>query len=66
MTIATKDDLAAKDALIKHLERENRALRETMLDHFAQAALASGRYAYNQVYDIARNCLQERKNYVGS
>jgi hypothetical protein len=36
---AYDEELAAKDAVIKHLERSNRELRNTLRDDFAKAAL---------------------------
>lgn len=48
----------------QQLRDEIHTMRLKLLDQFALAALSSGRYAYNQVYLIAQQCLQERKQYV--
>lgn len=51
---------------IQQAEAEARRMKKQLLDEFAIAALASGRYAYTQVYDIARLCLEERDKHVKS
>ena len=55
------DDQSAYESRIKFLERQVRTLEETLLDHFAQSALASGRYAASQCYDIANRAMEARK-----
>lgn len=62
--MTTNEELASKDALILHLERQNRMLKETLLDHLAQAALASGRAGPSECYNWAQAALQEREKYV--
>lgn len=60
----TEEDFRELEIHIKRLERENRALHATLLDQFAQAALASGRASPQECYSWAQQALQERKNYV--
>jgi hypothetical protein len=48
----------------QQLRDEIHNMRLKLLDQFAIAALSSGRYAHNQIYPIAQQCLQERKQYV--
>ena len=60
----TKDEISAYESKIRFLERQTKILEETLLDQLAVAALASGRYAATQVYDIAHTALMERKNHV--
>jgi len=62
----TKDDQATYESRINYLERQNKLLKEVLLDHFAQSALASGRYAAGQCYGIAQTMLEERNKHVGS
>jgi hypothetical protein len=53
-------DIENLEIQIKYLERELKEARWTYLDSMAQAALASGRYAANQCYDIAQRTLEAR------
>lgn len=53
-------DIENLEIQIKYLERELKEARWTYLDSFAQAALASGRYATTQIYDIAQQALEAR------
>ena len=57
-------DIENLEIQIKCLERELKEARWTYLDSQAQAALASGRYAASQCYEIAQNMWEARKKHV--
>lgn len=59
--MATENELQFEN---QQLRGEIHTLKLKLLDQYALAALSSGRYAYNQVYEIAQQCLSERKRYV--
>ena len=60
------DEIAAKDALIRHLERELKAAQMTMRDQFAMAALPLSECCVYKVeivkdaYEIADAMMAER------
>lgn len=60
----TKDDQSAYESKIQFLERRVRILEETLLDQFAQSAVASGRCAPAQAYVWATEMMEARKKHV--
>ena len=59
--MTTENELEFKN---QQLRDEVHTLKLKLLDQFAIAALSSGRYAFNQIYPIAQQCLDERKQHV--
>lgn len=60
----TEEEFRELEGALRRTEKEKQLLRITLLDQFAQAALASGRCSPMQCYDWAETALEERKNYV--